>query len=238
MSAVSGSGAGANDALPEFDAGSRESDDGASSPPPARPALLDLKAQWARMTSDQKLHAKRIGVAVSIAALGYGLYTASTSDGPPVEAAPASSKLDMGAGLRGDSLEVKLRGDLQKVLEGQTLLGERVTAIEEGRIESGRIADPSPLLAGGTPDLPPAFPGDVPAYPPTPGGAAGDGATLPPPPAMPRHRRRHPHHRSNARSARSGQRRHLRCPMGLRSRMARPEAQKKSCGRSICRLVS
>jgi len=185
MSAVSGSGAGANDALPEFDAGSRESDDGASSPPPARPALLDLKAQWARMTSDQKLHAKRIGVAVSIAALGYGLYTASTSDGPPVEAAPASSKLDMGAGLRGDSLEVKLRGDLQKVLEGQTLLGERVTAIEEGRIESGRIADPSPLLAGGTPDLPPAFPGDVPAYPPTPGGAAGDGATLPPPPAMP-----------------------------------------------------
>src|SRR3546814_6906309 len=44
-----------------------------------RPALLDLPAQWSKLTSDQKLSAKHLGVVSTIALLGLGLYTASTS---------------------------------------------------------------------------------------------------------------------------------------------------------------
>src|SRR3546814_3066927 len=69
----------------------------------------------------------------------------------------------MGAGLRGDSLEIKLRGDLKKILDGQTLLGERVTAIEEGKIVPG--AGTAGAVDG---DLPPAIPGTVPTYPEPP----------------------------------------------------------------------
>src|SRR3546814_2134573 len=73
----------------------------------------------------------------TIALLGLGLYTASTSGNKEAPKAPQASNLDMGAGLRGDSLELKLRGDLQKILDGQTLLGDRVTAIEEGKVVPG-----------------------------------------------------------------------------------------------------
>src|SRR3546814_8703592 len=84
-----------------------------------RPALLDLPAQWSKLSSDQKLRAKQLGVVSTIALLGLGLYTASTSGQKEAPKAPQASNLDMGAGLRGDSLEVKLRGDLQKILDGQ-----------------------------------------------------------------------------------------------------------------------
>ena len=151
-----------------------------------RPPLLDLKAQWTRLTSDQRLRAKQIGVAASIAVLGYGLYAASSSSDAPVATAPAASKLDMGAGLRGDSLEVKLRGDLQKILDGQTLLGERVSAIEEGKVAPGSLAGPGyeGVADGGS--LPPALPGgDIPAYPPAPTEATHQAGELPPPPVAP-----------------------------------------------------
>jgi len=100
----------------------------------------------------------------------------------------------MGAGLRGDSLEEKLRGDLKKVLDGQSLLGDRVTAIEEGKVQIGSRGPSADGASGSTPNdagpLPPALP-DVPVnYPPTPPDARGAGAkgtddTLPPPPSGP-----------------------------------------------------
>lgn len=147
----------------------------------SRPALFDVRTQWERLTSDQKLRAKQLGVAATIALVGYGLYTASSGDTKNVAAAPEASKLDMGAGLRGDSLEVKLRGDLQKILDGQNLLGERVTAIEEGKVVPGSVAAPG-TSAGDGGGLPPALPGEVPAYPPAPAEATGDGSSMPPPP--------------------------------------------------------
>jgi conjugal transfer pilus assembly protein TraB len=147
------------------------------------PALLDLKARWSRLSSDQRLRAKQFGVAGMIAGLGYALYTLSTSGAPAPAPVPEMSKLDMGAGLRGDSLEVKLRGDLQKIIDGQSLLGERVTAIEEGRIGPGSSTQSS-AAPGADGDLPPALPGDIPAYPPSPGGG-GDGDIPSPPPAVP-----------------------------------------------------
>src|SRR3546814_19228522 len=74
----------------------------------------------------------------------------------------------MGAGLRGDSLELKLRGDLQKILDGQTLLGDRVTAIEEGKVVPGAGGGSHIAGAGEGGDLQPAIPGEAPAYPPAP----------------------------------------------------------------------
>lgn len=152
----------------------------------AGPPLADLKAQWSRLSADQRLRAKQLGVAAAIAVLGYGLYTASTDGEQPVALPPEASKLDMGAGLRGDSLELKLRGDLTKILDGQALLGERVSAIEEGRVHPGSAG-----LPGTNPDadgaLPPALPGDLPAFPPPPADAVSDGVEPPPsaPPAAP-----------------------------------------------------
>ncbi|WP_447725624.1 TraB/VirB10 family protein [Sphingomonas koreensis] len=152
---------------------------------PARPALLDVRTQWSRLSSDQKLRAKQIGVAATIALLGYGLYTASSGGSKEMAAAPEASRLDMGAGLRGDSLEVKLRGDLQKILDGQNLLGERVTAIEEGKVVPGSATPPG-ASGGDAGGLPPALPGEVPAYPPAPAEASADaGSVPPPPPAVP-----------------------------------------------------
>src|SRR5690606_2054394 len=75
------------------------------------PALVDFRAQWERLTSQQKLRAKQAGVISVIALAGFGLYTASSSSNEQAPNPPEVSKLDMGAGLRGDSLEVKLRGD-------------------------------------------------------------------------------------------------------------------------------
>ena len=144
------------------------------------PALLDLKARWALLTPHQQLRARQAGVGVVIALFGYGLYTASSGSKDEAPAAPAASRLDMGAGLRGDSLETKVRGDLKKILDGQALLGDRVTAIEEGRIAPGgrTITD----AAEG--DLPSAMPGDIPAFPPSPSGRELESAdgSLPPPP--------------------------------------------------------
>jgi len=153
----------------------------------ARPALLDLPAQWSKLTSDQKLRAKQLGVVSTIALLGLGLYTASTSGHKEAPKAPQASNLDMGAGLRGDSLEVKLRGDLQKILDGQTLLGDRVTAIEEGKVVPGTGGGShGPGMAGGDGgDLPPAIPGEAPAYPPAPPEARGAASEIPAPPAAP-----------------------------------------------------
>jgi conjugal transfer pilus assembly protein TraB len=149
------------------------------------PALLDLRAQWARMTSDQKLRAKQLAVVSTVGLLGFGLYTASSSGNKPAAKAPEASKLDMGAGLRGDSLEVKLRGDLQKILDGQTLLGDRVTAIEEGKVAPGAGPAINGLPSSGEDGLPPAIPGEVPAYPPAPAGARAAADELPPPPTPP-----------------------------------------------------
>ena len=147
------------------------------------PALLDWKTRWDALSSTAKLRTKQAGVAAAIGVLGFGLYSATTHD-KPVETAPQASKLDMGAGLRGDSLEVKLRGDLKKVLDGQSMLGDRVTAIEEGKTPIGPrspIAEPS---TDGAP-LPPALPGgDAPQFPPAPSGATSD-ATSPAPPSAP-----------------------------------------------------
>lgn len=151
---------------------------------PVHPALLDVRAQWERLTSDQKLRARQLGVAAVIGLIGLGLYTASSSDNKDVTTAPEASKLDMGAGLRGDSLEVKLRGDLKKILDGQTLLGDRVTAIEEGKVPPGPAA--MAVVDGSDADgLPPALPGEAPAYPPAPPEAKADGSSIPPPPAAP-----------------------------------------------------
>jgi conjugal transfer pilus assembly protein TraB len=152
----------------------------------AGPALLDLRRQWARLTAHQRLRAKQAGVAAAIGVLGFGLYSATTGGHKEVAAAPATSKLDMGAGLRGDSLEVKLRGDLQKILDGQSLLGDRVTAIEEGRVApNSEVGAGHAANDGGDPELPPALPGDVPAFPPASPEATAPSGALPPPPAAP-----------------------------------------------------
>lgn len=150
-----------------------------------RPALMDLRAQWAQLSSDQRLRAKQVGVAATIALLGYGLYTASSSGSKEAPKAPEASKLDMGAGLRGDSLEVKLRGDLQKILDGQSLLGDRVTAIEEGKVAPGARAGKMPIDPDGDAGLPPALPGEAPQYPPAPPEANAEAGSVPPPPAAP-----------------------------------------------------
>lgn len=159
--------------------------EGSENGPIARPALLDISAQWAKLTSDQKLRAKQLGVVSSIALLGLGLYTASRSDHEEAPKAPQASNLDMGAGLRGDSLEVKLRGDLQKILDGQSLLGDRVTAIEEGKVVPGAAGGGHSPSVGGDGDLPPALPDNAPAYPPAPPEAKGSTDEIPAPPSAP-----------------------------------------------------
>ncbi|MDB5725251.1 MAG: traB, partial [Novosphingobium sp.] len=143
-----------------------------------------VRARWESLSSRQKLRTKQLGVAAAISVLGYGLYSASGSD-QPVATAPAASKLDMGAGLRGDSLEVKLRGDLKKVLDGQGLLGDRITAIEEGKTPIGPHAAPGSDAEGGP--LPPALPGSPPDLPAPPSSSefAGTDGSLPAPPVPP-----------------------------------------------------
>lgn len=148
------------------------------------PALFDLKARWSSLNARQKLRAKQIGVGAMVAVLGYGLYSASSAPDDAKQAAPAASKLDMGAGLRGDSLEIKLRGELQKVLDGQSLLGDRISAIEEGKVVPGSKPGSAPSENG---DLPSAMPGSAPSFPEPPAGASPNDveASLPAPPATP-----------------------------------------------------
>jgi conjugal transfer pilus assembly protein TraB len=164
---------------------SRASEDGGESTASSNPALLDLPAQWSKLSSNQKLRAKQLGVVSTIALLGLGLYTASISGQKEAPKAPQASNLDMGAGLRGDSLEVKLRGDLQKILDGQTLLGDRVSAIEEGKIVPGSGRGSYASSAGDGGDLPPAIPGEAPTYPPGPAEAKGAADEIPAPPSAP-----------------------------------------------------
>ena len=148
------------------------------------PPVLDLKAQWAKMSARQKLRARQLAVGVAVGALGIGLYAASGSKEDVKPTDPAAS-LNMGAGLRGDSLEVKLRGDLKKVLDGQQLLGDRVSAIEEGKVLPGNTTAPGDQTMDG--DLPPALPDNVPAlpYPPETGDISADADRLPAPPTGP-----------------------------------------------------
>lgn len=145
------------------------------------PALLDWRTRWNALTSHQQLRLKQVGVAGVIGLLGAGLYMASGEKHEEASAPPAT-KLEMGAGLRGDSLEVKLHGDLQKILDGQNLLGERVTAIEEGKIVPGAGSAQSHDPAN--PDLPPALPGSTPAFPEPPS-SADISSAAPTPPSIP-----------------------------------------------------
>ena len=175
-------GRGPDDRAEELDLDGYEADRPRPGENTRGPALLDLKTRWQTLTARQQLRLRQLGVAGAIGVLGLGLYTASGDK--TEQAAPSpSSKLDMGAGLRGDSLEVKLRGDLQKILDGQQLLGDRVTAIEEGKVAPGSGTPPHALDG----DLPPAIPGSVPDFPEPP--ATGDidpsVAKPPAPPAAP-----------------------------------------------------
>jgi conjugal transfer pilus assembly protein TraB len=149
---------------------------------------LDIKSHWQALSAKQKLRVKQAGIGMAVALLGYGLYTASSgSKGQPAVAANAA-KLDMGAGLRGDSLETKLHGDLKKIIDGQQQLGDRVTAIEEGKVQpGGKVASTTPDMG----ELPPALPGvEIPTSPPS-GGKTGRGKSsddmdsLPAPPSVP-----------------------------------------------------
>ncbi|CAM5545971.1 Conjugal transfer pilus assembly protein TraB OS=Sphingobium scionense OX=1404341 GN=GGQ90_004664 PE=4 SV=1 [Sphingobium scionense] len=146
--------------------------------------LPDWKAQWDRLSAKQKLRARQFAVAAAVGALGFALYMASGREEEVKSADPAAS-LNMGAGLRGDSLEVKLRGDLKKVLDGQQLLGDRVSAIEEGKVVPGSKAAAGNQGSDG--DLPPALPDTVPAlpYPPETGDISADANRLPAPPTAP-----------------------------------------------------
>ncbi|KHK88998.1 conjugal transfer protein TraB [Novosphingobium malaysiense] len=92
----------------------------------------------------------------------------------------------MGAGLRGDSLEEKLRGDFKKVLDDQKLLGDRLAAIEEGKAPGQTKASGLDGAASDTGDLPPALDGEAPAFPPPPEGIPDNITVTPPlPPAAP-----------------------------------------------------
>ena len=148
--------------------------------------VSETRDKWSGLTSDQRLRIKQASVLSGIALLGMGLYAASSSGDKVAPKAPEASKLDMGAGLRGDSLEVKLRGDLQKILDGQTLLGDRVSAIEEGKVVPGSLSgqhEDGRALADD--DLPPAIPVDIPDFPAPPPDAQAEMGNLPAPPAVP-----------------------------------------------------
>ena len=153
--------------------------------PERGPALLGWKARWDALGSGAKLRIKQAALAGAVGVLGYGLYTASTGGEEDKAPAPTASKLDMGAGLRGDSLEEKLRGDFKKVIDGQQLLGDRITAIEEGKVvpHGATPGGDGAGVDGG--DLPPALPGSAPAFPPSPAGVPGSEAGLPAPPVPP-----------------------------------------------------
>ncbi|MCC4252514.1 TraB/VirB10 family protein [Sphingobium naphthae] len=150
---------------------------------PARavgPALLDVKAQWNALDAKLQLRAKQAGVGLAMGLVGYALYAISSGSKDAPVPTQAASQLNMGAGLRGDSLELKLRGDLKKILDGQQLLGDRVTAIEEGHPGAAASGNGGPQD-----DLPQAMPGGAPpAFPPSPLPQELEDAdgSLPPPP--------------------------------------------------------
>ncbi|MDE8654458.1 TraB/VirB10 family protein [Novosphingobium album (ex Liu et al. 2023)] len=127
-------------------------------------SLLDVKAWWRALSAKQQLRCKQAGIGLAIALLGYGLYTASSASKSPDATPAGTTKLDMGAGLRGDSLETKLHGDLQAIRDGQQQIADRVTAIEEGKVTPGSKAGSTPQDMG---ELPAALPDpDIPGSPP------------------------------------------------------------------------
>ncbi|MFC6438105.1 hypothetical protein ACFQAQ_23710 [Novosphingobium resinovorum] len=195
-----------------------------------------LRRKWSRLSSDQRLRAKQVTVACGIALLGAGLYAASSGSDEAAPKGPEASKLDMGAGLRGDSLEVKLRGDLQKILDGQTLLGDRVTAIEEGKVgPAAPGADGLPPLPGGRRSSSGAARPD-PGLPPGARGSARRGGQ----PARASRGAIGPRRPARAADRTSGGRDRNRdagaFSRGRRGR--RGTVKKKPIGRSICHLVS
>ena len=143
------------------------------------------RRRWEALSSTQKLRSRQLSIALAIGVLGYGLYGATRSDKPKADA-PVASKLDMGAGLRGDSLEEKIRGDFKKLIDTQKTLGDRITAIEEGKSPIGARMDAAPGTGADSDALPPALPGSPPELPPPPTDAEiGDMDALPAPPAPP-----------------------------------------------------
>jgi conjugal transfer pilus assembly protein TraB len=164
--------------------------DGAPSESPSRHSgmMTIVRDRWAQLGSVQRLRAKQLGSVAAVGLVGMGLYVASNHHHADTPAANPPTKLDMGAGLRGDSLEEKLRGDLKKISDDQSTLGQRISAIEEGKIvigskppggEPGTNGD-----AEGAP-LPPALPGSA-DYPPSPSASSGaDSGQLPAPPSEP-----------------------------------------------------
>jgi conjugal transfer pilus assembly protein TraB len=147
-----------------------------------------LRDRWSQLGSVQRLRAKQLGSVAAVGLVGMALYMASSRHHAQAPTANPPTKLDMGAGLRGDSLEEKLRGDLKKISDDQSMMGQRISAIEEGKIvigskppggETSTSAD-----AEGAP-LPPALPGSA-DYPPSPTASSGaDSGQLPAPPSEP-----------------------------------------------------
>ena len=156
-------------------------------PPPVPPSLVDvLRTRWNTLGSQTRLRVKQAALAGAVGLLGYALYSASSASDEPEASKPAASTLNMGAGLRGDSLEEKLRGDFKKVLDDQKLLSDRLAAIEEGKAPGQTKAPGIDGAASDTGDLPPALDGEVPSFPPPPEGIPDNITVTPPlPPAAP-----------------------------------------------------
>jgi len=148
------------------------------------PSLVDvLRARWVTLGSGTRLRIKQATLLGAVGLLGYALYTASSAGDEPETDKPEASSLNMGAGLRGDSLEEKLRGDFKKVLDDQKLLGDRLAAIEEGKAPGQTGAS---ALGEDLGDLPPALDGDIPSFPPPPDGIPDTITATPPlPPSAP-----------------------------------------------------
>ena len=156
-------------------------------PPDLAPALANvLRTRWNALGSQTRLRVKQAALAGAVGVLGYALYSASSASDEPEASRPAASTLNMGAGLRGDSLEEKLRGDFKKVLDDQKLLGDRLAAIEEGKAPGQTKAPDIDGADSDTGDLPRALDGEAPAFPPPPEGIPDNISVTPPlPPAAP-----------------------------------------------------
>ena len=144
----------------------------------------DFRARWQALSARRRLRVKQGLVGLATLMLAYGLYTASSPSKNEAATQVSATKLEMGTGLRGDSLETKLHGDFQQIREGQQQLAERITAIEEGKISPAA----KPVSgAHDTGELPPALPDlEIPASPPVAGrsrpGERNELDSLPPPP--------------------------------------------------------
>ena len=156
-------------------------------PPDLAPSLADvLRTRWNALGSQTRLRVKQAALAGAVGVLGYALYSASSASDEPEASKPAASTLNMGAGLRGDSLEEKLRGDFKKVLDDQKLLGDRLAAIEEGKAPGQANASGLDGADSDTGDLPPALDDEAPAFPPPPEGIPDNITVTPPlPPEAP-----------------------------------------------------